>query len=69
MHDHEWDPRSSSGREGSERARPAKIEVLLHPRVDHFSSFLKGAGLYAQDVTSSDARIEKHRLITERWTT
>ena len=55
MHDHGWDPRSSLGREGSERARPVKIGVLLRPRVDHSSSFLKGTGLYAQEVTSSSA--------------
>ena len=65
MHDHEWDPRSSSGREGSERIRPAKIEVLLRPRADHFSNLLKGTGLYAQDVARNSARIEKYRLITE----
>ena len=66
MHDHGWDPRSSSGRGGPERARPVKIEVPHRPRVDYFSSFLKGAGLHAQEVTSNSARIEKYRLITER---
>ena len=41
---------------GSERAREAKIEVLCHPRTDHFSRSLKGSRLYAREVTINDAR-------------
>lgn len=29
--------------------------MLLYPRVDHFSSFFKGPGLYAQENTSNNA--------------
>ena len=41
---------------GSERAREAEIEVLCHPRTDHFSRSLKGSRLYAREVTINDAR-------------
>ena len=41
---------------GSERARKTEIEVLCHPRTDHFSRFLKGLRLYARDVAIGDAR-------------
>ena len=41
---------------GSEHAREAEIEVLRHPRTDHFSRSLKGSGLYAREVTINDAR-------------
>ena len=41
---------------GSERARKAEIEVLCHPRTDHFSRSLKGSRLYAREVTINDAR-------------
>ena len=41
---------------GSERARKVEIEVLCHPRADHFSRSLKGSRLYAREVTINDAR-------------
>ena len=41
---------------GSERARKAEIEVLRHPRTDHFSRSLKGSRLYARELTINDAR-------------
>ena len=41
---------------GSERARKAEIEVLCHPRTDHFSRSLKGSRLYVREVTINDAR-------------
>ena len=41
---------------GSERAREAEIEVLRHPRTDHFSRSLKVSRLYAREVMINDAR-------------
>lgn len=58
IHDHEWVPQSPPGCKRSERAHSTGIEVPSRPRADHFSSFLKEAGLYAQEVTSNGARVE-----------
>ena len=41
---------------GSERAREAELEVLRHPRTDHFSRSLKGSRLHAREVAINDAR-------------
>ena len=41
---------------GSECARKAEIEVLCHPRTDHFSRSLKGSRLYAREVAINDAQ-------------
>ena len=44
---------------GSGRARKAEIEVLCHPRIDHFSRSLKGSRLYAREVAINDARSQR----------
>ena len=52
---------------GSERACKAEIDVLCHPRTDHFSRSLKGSRLYAREVVINDAEVKDLRSTTERW--